>query len=62
MFFIYASMIEFIIVNYLHRKMHQSNRPNTSDQGNDPGRSTFGNQISVGRNVYYTYTYIWPSK
>ena len=32
MFFIYASMIEFIIVNYLHRKLPHNSRPNSGDR------------------------------
>ncbi|RWS25152.1 Glutamate-gated chloride channel-like protein [Leptotrombidium deliense] len=33
MFFIYASMLEFIIVNYLHRKVHHSStRPQSADR------------------------------
>lgn len=36
MIFIYASMLEFIIVNYLHRKVHHCNRPHSAD--GDGGR------------------------
>lgn len=31
MIFIYASMLEFIVVNYLHRKVYQCSRPQSGD-------------------------------
>jgi hypothetical protein len=41
MFFIYASMIEFIIVNYLHRKIHHSSRPTSGDRQSIGGQSEY---------------------
>ncbi|XP_053207971.1 glutamate-gated chloride channel-like isoform X2 [Panonychus citri] len=53
MFFIYASMIEFIVVNYLHRKIHQNPlRPDSADRPSDTFRATLGTQISSnGRKI-----------
>lgn len=42
MFFIYASMIEFIIVNYLHRKIPYASRPNSGDGHNEYYRHQVG--------------------
>lgn len=48
MFFIYASMIEFIIVNYLHRQIHQSPlRPESADRSSETFRATLAGQIAV---------------
>ncbi|CAG2164500.1 unnamed protein product [Oppiella nova] len=41
MFFIYASMIEFIIVNYLHRKLPHGSRPNSGDRQSFGGQSDY---------------------
>ncbi|XP_054162274.1 glutamate-gated chloride channel-like [Oppia nitens] len=41
MFFIYASMIEFIIVNYLHRKLPHPSRPNSGDRQSTGGMSDY---------------------
>ncbi|KAI1290240.1 Glutamate-gated chloride channel [Halotydeus destructor] len=48
MIFIYASMLEFIIVNYLHRKMHHTSsnsRPISAEQPGDI-RQSLANQLS----------------
>ncbi|RWS09118.1 glutamate-gated chloride channel-like protein [Dinothrombium tinctorium] len=47
MFFIYASMLEFILVNYLHRKVHQSSARPQSVERHDTIHRTIGNPLSV---------------
>lgn len=46
--FIYASILEFIVVNYLHRKVHHINRPQSSD-GDGGGRQQMEMQARVGK-------------
>lgn len=47
MIFIYASMLEFIIVNYLHRKMHHYSRPPSND--GEGGRHRIELQTNFGK-------------